>query len=300
MKLVRKLIIFIGLSNLESLVLTPYLPNYATDFMETLDHFDDLARRFLHGARRGSVFGTTSAAAMILKDKQSFTNEYRINLISTLLCVGVVSIDIGKQGRILTLPFENSILRDVVWKKYIRNTKGEAKTRAFLTEYFHGRDPSLRMCEELLWQQKKTNDLVGLKNNLLDLRILDITYNTDELRPELFIYLQRLTTITGAPKQQVGKFDIVIELNRSVERWYSKHKPSSGKLASMVAFLADVMRWYSRNISKHAKVPPFVRAKLDPDQLHKLGIEWVPPVGDEVEKYQIQSDADYIFHRWLW
>eukprot|EP00804_Cyclotella_cryptica_P010642 CCRYP_005465-RA/>CCRYP_005465-RA protein AED:0.33 eAED:-0.26 QI:227/0.33/0.28/0.57/1/1/7/0/2002 len=264
------------------------------DFVETLDYFEDIWRRYMHGARRGSVFGNQSSCEMISKDRLSLGVDCIQSLTSTLQTVGVVCMDIKEQGRILVLPFENSVLRDVVWKKYIRTRKGEAQSRALLTEYFLAKEPSLRICEELPWHLKKSNDMITLKKVLGDLRILDDMYNTKELKAELFIYLRRLS--------QASKFDMVIEYNRAIEHWYQNDNPSSSRVSSMAAFLADVMLWYSKNISTLIEMPPFMRTKLDDAQLHKLGIEWETERSNintkKVEK--IRPDTDYFFNRWTW
>jgi hypothetical protein len=132
------------------------------DFMETLEHFEDISRKYIHGGRRRSVFGSLGSNDIIAKDKEAFTDDYKQNLIATLECVGVVCMNEGRNGRVLTIPFEQVALRDVVWKMYIRTTKGEAKSRAFITEFFSQKEPSLRICEELPWHFKVRALLVSI------------------------------------------------------------------------------------------------------------------------------------------
>ena len=111
------------------------------DYQETLDHFEHVARSYSHGKRRGSVFVPSVAAT----EDSSLTDEYKQNLISTLKCVGVSCLDIDT-GSVLTLPFENTALRDTIWSRCINtaNENNEAKSRSFSIEYFTGKEPSLR------------------------------------------------------------------------------------------------------------------------------------------------------------
>ena len=72
---------------------------------------------------------------LLAKEKLSMNSLYKENLISTLKCIGISCLD-DDTGCILLLPFENTRLRDVVWKIYIRSKKGEERYRSFLVEYF--------------------------------------------------------------------------------------------------------------------------------------------------------------------
>lgn len=211
------------------------------------------------------------------------------------------------QKRILTIPFECTTLRDVIWGKYIQSAKGEAKSRAYLIEYFSKREPSHRVCEELPWHLKKSSGAMGvtaLKKLLSDLRVLDLMFNTEELRPELFIYLLRLS--------QSKQFDIVYQYNRSCEKWNYDNHPTATRLFSMVAFLAEVMSWFGeRMVVCHCeiipKTPPFLRMRLTDSQLDKLGLSWVKAkynlgpskAGTDQEGLQ-HTQSGYYLLRWIW
>lgn len=144
------------------------------DYMEILDHFDDISRKYLHGGRRRSVFGNHDTDSAVATDNELFAEDCKQNLFATLKCVGVICMTTGENDRILTIPFEQSALRDVIWKRYMRTSKGEAKSREFLTEYFKKKQPSLRVVEELPWHYKKSNDLAELQKLLTDLRVVDL------------------------------------------------------------------------------------------------------------------------------
>lgn len=129
------------------------------DYIEILDHFEDISRKYMHGGRRRSVFCDEGTAAVIAKDKESFTDDYKRKLIATLQCVGVLCMNGGhNDDRILSIPFENVALRDIVWKRYLKSTKGEAESRNFLTGFFNKKGPSHRICEELPWHLKVSNN----------------------------------------------------------------------------------------------------------------------------------------------
>lgn len=121
--------------------------------MEILDHFEGISRKFSHGGRRRSVFGSVGPTATS-NDKESLNDDFCRNLIATLQCVGVTFINSAEADKILTIPFENTTLRDVIWKKYLRSAEGESSSRNFLIEYFNKKEPCLRICEELPWHLK--------------------------------------------------------------------------------------------------------------------------------------------------
>ena len=76
-----------------------------------------------------------------------------------------------ESGAVLTLPFDNTALRDAIWRTYISTDNeamrslgspatgnvradipnNEAKYRWFIIEHFSKKEPSLRYCEELPW-----------------------------------------------------------------------------------------------------------------------------------------------------
>lgn len=115
------------------------------------------------------MFCDQGTAAVIAKDKESFTDDYKRSLIATLQCVGVVEV----HNDFIAIPPENAALRDVVWKRYLRSIEGEAKSRAFLTEFFSKKEPCLRLSEELPWHLSKSNELAALKKLVTDLRVVD-------------------------------------------------------------------------------------------------------------------------------
>ena len=155
------------------------------DYQEFLAQLEHLARNYSHGKRRDSVFlhgHPTPSNAF------SLTNEQKLNLVSTLRCVGVSCLD--RDGSVLTLPFENSALRDAIWNKYIKCESNESKYRTLLIESLSKKEPSPRYCEELPWHLKKEKRWVEMKKILVDLRILDIMFHSIELKAELFTYLR--------------------------------------------------------------------------------------------------------------
>lgn len=123
---------------------------------------------------------------------------------------------------------------------------------------------------------------------------LDQMYNTEELKPELLVYLIQLS--------RSKKFDIVQEYNRSLEKWHKITSPSASELSSMVAFLGDVMLWYNKNISSLSQcTAPFMRTRLSLAQLDKLGLEWVMEMYSTAKKKSADPETDYYLHaRWLW
>lgn len=120
---------------------------------ETLDHFEHISRSYLHGKRRSSVFKPVTTVDLVSRETSSLTDTYKENLMQTLRCIGIVCLDTGK-GCTLLLPFENTVLRDTVWRRYVKQ-HGEAQSRSFLIEYFTTHQASLRRCEELPWHLKK-------------------------------------------------------------------------------------------------------------------------------------------------
>ena len=125
------------------------------DYRETLDHFERLARSYSHGKRRISVFGRNSQT----NDTTSLTNQHKQILISTLKCAGVSCLN-TEAGSVLTLPFENTTLRNVIWHKYIKDETKESQSRTFIIEHFSKKQPSLRYCEELPWHLKKVRCII--------------------------------------------------------------------------------------------------------------------------------------------
>ncbi len=278
------------------------------DYQETLDHFDDISRAYTHGNRRGSVFGKGKDSGLldiITKDTMSFNEEIKTNLISTLRCIGVVFIDIGASGRVLSLPFENTTLRSLVWRKYIISVKGEFKIRSNLVDYFIKYQPSLRRCEELPWHLRKTNNLTALKKTIVDLHTLQTMFNNEELKAELFHYLALLSGVGQSPtdsRHQSVQFDIVSGYNRAIERWTQKTNPSSSQIATMTEFIANVMLWFSNKIAKSISVPPFMRGSLD--GIKKLdnssGTCFYSEAFGGRLIHQMHSESHYFFNRWVW
>lgn len=170
------------------------------DYQELLARFENQARSYSHGKRRGSVFGHEQNNAVFLTDDQ------KGRLIATLRCVGVCCMDRG--GSVLTLPVENPALRDAVWKKYITNETHESKYRKVLIEMLSKNDPSLRYCEELPWHLMKEFKWKDLKQVLVDLRTLDIMYYSVEMKSELFSFLKILSIGEGG---KAVTFDIIAD-----------------------------------------------------------------------------------------
>lgn len=174
------------------------------DYQELLAKFENQARSYSHGKRRGSVFGHEQNNTVFITDDQ------KDRLIGTLRCVGVFGIDRG--GSILTLPVDNPALRDAVWKKYITNETHESKYRKVLIEMMSKNDPSLRYCEELPWHLMKEYKWKDLKQVLIDLRTLDIMFYSVEMKSELFIFLKMLSIGEGG---KAVTFDIIADFSES-------------------------------------------------------------------------------------
>ena len=268
------------------------------DYQETLEHFETIARAYSHGKRRGSVVGYNATAARETLSLQcSITDESKKSLIRTLRCLGIGHLDTDA-GSVLTLPFKNSVLRDVIWDKCINATakiNNEATHRNFLIEYFSGEQPSLRFCEELPWHLKKATSWNGLKKVLTDLRTLDIMYGSLELKAELFSYLSTLLSI--------GRFDIVREYNQTMEKWVITNNPSASQVYQMSFFLTEVMAWFSRKISGHTRLPPFLREKVEESVLGAdlvFNRERVAPNSFRKPSAIQSEDHKYYFNRWIW
>jgi len=281
------------------------------DYQELLAKFENQARSYSHGKRRGSVFGHEQNLAVFLTDDQ------KGHLIAILRCVGVCCMDRG--GSVLTLPVENPALRDAVWKKYITNETNESKYRKVLIEMLSKNDPSLRYCEELPWHLMKEYKWKELKQVLVDLRTLDIMFYNVEMKSELFSFLKILSIGEGA---KAVTFDIIADYSessscnstntlissltnvlsdRSVQHWHQRNNPSSKHLSLMCIFIADVMAWFDSGIISVSLSPPFLRERVDDEWLAKLGIDASANDGfKSPEGKRIQSDAHYFFHRWLW
>ena len=275
---------------------------------------------------RVSVFSRKS----VVINELSPTDDSFSTLISTLICLGVNSLD-TENGSVLTLPFENTALRDAIWGRYISAAKenhdtksnacspatnnvvdppnNEAKYRSFIIEHFSKKEPSLRYCEELPWLLKKWRSWPQMKKVLVDLRTLDIMFTETELRSELFNYL-RVLSIGGKIK-----FDIVTEYNQSMQRWVAKSNPPAKQIAMMAHFIADVMAWFSKNIAGLTKLPPFMRDSLEDSYLQTIGIgaddltAGRDRIGDTsgLRTFQKRTRADrmhpeakYFFNRWVW
>lgn len=278
------------------------------DYQEILAQFEHLARNYSHGKRRDSVFlhGHSTPS-----DAFSLPNEQKLNLIATLRCVGVSCLD--RDGSVLTLPFENSALRDAIWNKYIKCESNESKYRTLLIESMSKREPSPRYCEELPWHLMKEKRWVEMKKILVDLRILDIMFHSIELKAELFTYLRNLSLGAGGKV----KFDIIAEYNHSVEQWNQHTKPSSKQISMMLSFIADVMAWFDLGISDLTQSPPFLRERVGDEYLIKLGIDvstgrertgsagskngcaGFRMPGAKISN-EIHSEAQYFFNRWIW
>ena len=276
------------------------------DYQEILAQFEHLARNFSHGKRRDSVFFNGHSTP---SDSYSLTNEQKLNLIATLRCIGVSCLD--RDGSVLTLPFENSALRDAIWNTYIRCESNESKYRTLLIESLSKKEPAPRYCEELPWHLKKEKKWVEMKTILVDLRILDIMFHSIELKAELFTYLRNLSLGAGGKV----KFDIIAEYNRSVEQWNQHSKPSSKQTSMMLSFIADVMAWFDVGIWGLAQSPLFLRERVGDEYLLKLGIdastsrERIGSAGSKTAglrtpggkiSNEIHSEAQYFFNRWIW
>lgn len=190
------------------------------DYQETLDHFERMARTYTHGKRRVSAFVRNVTVG---GDSSSPLNDtQKENLLQTLKCVGVSSLDSEKTGCVLNVPHGNTLLRDAIWSKYIGGAACEADSRNFVIDYFSKQHPSLRYCEELPWHLKKCKRFSELKEVLVGLPTLDIMFNSTSLKAELFNYLYCLTSSST----QI-KFDIVKEYNKSLQRWIELSSPSA-------------------------------------------------------------------------
>lgn len=217
------------------------------------------------------------------------TVEDKKLLVEKLCLLGVVCID-TKFGLVLTM--HNSILRNVVYEECITSKARESETRDILIEYFETKDPSPRYCEELPWQQQK-NMSPNLSQTIVDLRVLDIMFNSD-LKHELYVHLKRL--VLG------GNFDIVLEFNKSVEKWKKKEKPSSTRLALMCMFVADVLMYFDTKFAKElTDLPPFLRDNINQAEgflgdLHDPDGVLISSSASAVPK----TTKFYFYSRWLW
>jgi len=251
---------------------------------------DSLSLLFIarHGLHEEELFALLERIAT-----RSLCDEDKKLLVEKLSNIGVVRLD-TQFGQLFTLPANNPTLRNVVWNKFITTTTRETEVRSLIVEYFESKDPSLRYCEELPWQQEK-NQCPNLGRTLVDLRVLDIMFNADEMKNELFTYLSRLVLSNN--------WDIVSNFNRAVEKWNAKQKPTSTQLSMMCIFLADVMMWFSNNVSQHADMPPFMRDSLQVD--HLLYDDVSDPARvllsfPSASVNQTQSVQHYFYYRWLW
>ncbi|KAL9191603.1 hypothetical protein ACHAXT_001309 [Thalassiosira profunda] len=268
------------------------------DYQEALDHFERLARKYTHGKRRVSVFAQGSAPKQ--ESEPLAAPSEKQNLIATLQCVGVSCLATD-DGTVLTLPFDNTALRDTIWKTYLGSEEMEAKSRTVLIEYFSKKEPSLRYCEELPWHLKKCELWGDLKQVMIDLRVLDIMFHSSELKAELFNYLRLLSTCGKV------KFDVVSELDRSMTRWVVRENPSSTIVSGLSHFLAEVMAWFSRGLADHTKSPPFMRESLDATVLDRLNIDVSSLRGDDPSalrrphaRGKLQPETLYFLNRWIW
>ena len=151
---------------------------------------------------------------------------------------------------------------------------------------------------------KKLGGWQELKKILVDLRTLDIMYSSSELKAELFNYLRILST--GGKI----KFDIVIEFNRSMQRWCQNSNPPSNQISMMSHFIAGVMAWFSKSIAGLMRLPPFMRESLEDAYLQTIGIDLSSgrERGDSAGSRtlqnrrvdQMQPEAQYFFNRWVW
>ena len=270
------------------------------DYQEALDHFDQMVRSFIHGKRRVSVFVRNMTDANNI-DTFSMTKEQKQNLLKILKCVGVSCLA-SDNGTILVLPFENTALRDVIWKKYIKDETNEAQIRNYVIENSSKRQPNLRVCEELPWQLKKVSNWPALKKIVVDLRTLDIMFNSESLKGELFNYLCILTT-----SKKLIKFDIVKEYNKSIHQWATQATPPAKHISLMSKFISDVMQWFDDGISSLGfELPPFLRERLPNEYLQSMGVDLTPRersgmTGSPAKhNSQIESESRYYFMRWIW
>eukprot|EP00985_Skeletonema_marinoi_P003998 scaffold1744_cov77-Skeletonema_marinoi.AAC.1 len=247
-----------------------------------------VARHGLHEDELFDLLGRMTNKDEIL----SFCDEDKKLLAEELCVAGVVRLD-TKFGRLLTLPVNNPTLRDVVWSKYIKTTVRETEVRSLFVEYFENKDPSLRFCEEYPWQQEK-NQCPHLGRTLVDLRVLDIMYNTEELRNELFTYLNRLVLSNN--------FDIVSNYNRALQKWTVKQNPhpTSTQISMMTVFLGDVILWFSKMASQHSEMPPFMRDNIHVNHLLPDPTGVLLSTASTTTARQTQSADQYFYHRWLW
>eukprot|EP00985_Skeletonema_marinoi_P009151 scaffold4230_cov87-Skeletonema_marinoi.AAC.1 len=244
-----------------------------------------------HGLHEDELFDLLGR--MVNKGEMSSLCDEDKKLLAEELCVaGVVRLD-TKFGRLFTLPVNNPTLRDVVWSKYIKTTVRETEVRSLFVEYFENKDPSLRFCEEYPWQQEK-NQCPHLGRTLVDLRVLDIMYNTEELKNELFTYLNRLVLSNN--------FDIVSNYNRALQKWTVKQNPhpTSTQISMMTVFLGDVILWFSKMASQHSEMPPFMRDNIQVNHLLPDPTGVLLSTTSTTTARQTQSAEQYFYHRWLW
>eukprot|EP00985_Skeletonema_marinoi_P027351 scaffold22337_cov80-Skeletonema_marinoi.AAC.1 len=219
-----------------------------------------------HGLHEDELFDLLGR--MVSKDEMLSLCDEDKKLLAEALCVaGVVRLD-TKFGRLFTLPVNNPTLRD-------------------------NKDPSLRFCEEFPWQQEK-NQCPNLGRTLVDLRVLDIMFNTEELRNELFTYLNRLVLNNN--------FDIVSNYNRALQKWTVKQNPhpTSTQISMMTVFLGDVILWFSKMASQHSEMPPFMRDNIQVNHLLPDPTGVLLSTTSTTTARQTQSADQYFYHRWLW
>ncbi|KAL7471364.1 hypothetical protein ACHAXS_011643 [Conticribra weissflogii] len=149
-------------------------------------------------------------------------------------------------------------------------------------------------------------------------------FNHHELRQDLLHTLVWMTegtkqakpkgpeSPTGKAPEKSKQFDVVIEYNRSMERWYKEENPPSSKISHMCDFIADFLEWYSKNISNIMGSSPFFRDSLDHSTFKQLGLDKKYHAGrltcissdrrhtnTSFQDYP-KSDSMYFFNRWLW
>ena len=226
---------------------------------------------------------------MSKNDSSVFCDIDTVTLFEDLSFVGVSRIR-TKHGELFTLPVNNTSLRMVVWDKIITTTTKETQLRSLVIEYFQSKDASLRYCEEYPWQQKK-NQCPELARTLVDLRVLDIMFNSEALKNELYTYLKQLV--------QNNNFDVVVNFNAAAQKWYKKCKPTSTQMSMMATFLGGVINWFGKKFAEHSEMPRFMRDKIQVDHLLQ------DDVSDQTRVLQSFATASkdgqhYFYIRWLW
>ena len=112
------------------------------------------------------------------------------SLLLVLCALGVLH---SPEHKVLVLPSDADIFRQVVHAQFVDARGGESTWHGHLIRHFASEPNSMRRCEELPWHLQICRRWISMKDALVDLNTFGMMYDSSDLRDEFMAYWVTLT-----------------------------------------------------------------------------------------------------------